>query len=124
MTRSSRSKSSSGCPRTTPFTTFELSGTIGQVVQYEIVVTNTSEIPLMFSALTDPNCQNITGGPGNNPVPPGESTTYMCEHALSTVGQYVNEATVEGNEGGRQKDVQQGGRERDRPAGDAARSGP
>ncbi len=82
-----------------PFTTFELSGTIGQVVQYEIVVTNTSEIPLMFSNLTDPNCQNITGGPGSNPVPPGQSTIYTCEHALSTVGQYANEATVEGNEG-------------------------
>ncbi len=86
-----------------PFTTFELSGTIGQVVEYEIVVRNTSEIPLTFSNLTDPNCQNITGGPGNNPVPPGEATIYMCEHALSTVGQYANEATVEGNEGAGKK---------------------
>ncbi len=82
-----------------PFTTFELTGTVGQVVQYEIVVTNTSEISLTFSNLTDPNCQNITGGPGANPVPPGQSTVYTCEHALSTVGPYANEASVEGNEG-------------------------
>ncbi len=86
-----------------PFTTFELTGTVGQVVQYEIVVTNTSEIALTFSNLSDPNCQNITGGPGTNPVPPGQSTIYTCEHVLSTVGPYANEATVEGNEGAGKK---------------------
>ena len=82
-----------------PFTTLELSATIGQVVQYEIIVTNTSEITLTFSNLSDPACQNITGGPGANPVPPGQSTIYTCEHVLSTVGPYVNEASIEGNEG-------------------------
>ena len=86
-----------------PFTTLELSATVGQVVQYEIVVTNTSEITLTFSSLSDPACQNITGGPGSNPVPPGQSTIYTCEHVLSTVGPYANEASIEGNEGAGKK---------------------
>ena len=82
-----------------PFTTLELSATLGQTVFYKIIVTNvTKETPLVFSALTDANCQNITGGPGSTPVAPGESTTYLCEHVLSALGQYTNEASIEGNE--------------------------
>jgi uncharacterized repeat protein (TIGR01451 family) len=82
-----------------PFTTSELTTTVGQVVYYEIIVTNTTtSTTLIFSELSDPACQNITGGPGANPVPPGQSTIYVCEHVLTTVGPYVNEASIEGNE--------------------------
>ncbi|HTY97809.1 MAG TPA: hypothetical protein VMB91_12260, partial [Solirubrobacteraceae bacterium] len=87
-----------------PFTTVELAATLGQTVFYEIIVTNvTKEIPLVFTSLTDANCQNITGGPGATPVKPGESTTFLCEHVLSALGQYVNEASIEGNEGAGKK---------------------
>ena len=82
-----------------PFTKVELSATQGQTVFYEIIVTNvTKETPLVFSALTDANCQNITGGPGAKALAPGESTTFLCEHVLSALGQYTNEASIEGNE--------------------------
>jgi hypothetical protein len=80
------------------FTPFELTAKVGQVVQYEIIVKNTSTIPLTFSNFTDTACQGILGGPGPFPVPPGEITIYTCEHTLTSVGQYANEASVEGSE--------------------------
>ena len=80
------------------FTPVEVSAKLGQVVQYEIIVKNTSNIPLTFSTFTDAACQSILGGPGAYPVPPGASTIYTCEHTLMTMGSYANEATVEGSE--------------------------
>jgi len=80
------------------FTTAQLTGAIGQTVNYRIVVENTGNVPLTFSGFTDANCDSgtIAGGPGSTPVVPGESTTYTCDHVLTKVGMYTNEATVTG----------------------------
>jgi hypothetical protein len=62
-------------------------------------VTNTSHVPETFTAFTDPHCDagTISGGPGAIAVAPGESTTYTCDHVLTSIGSWVNEATVTGN---------------------------
>ena len=82
----------------TGFKTSPLTGEIGQTVDYEIVVKNTANVPETFSPLTDAKCDEstIAGGPGATPVAPGESTTYTCDHVLTKVGAYTNEATVTG----------------------------
>ena len=54
-----------------PFTKNELTGEIGQVVEYQIVVTNTGNTPLEFTNFSDPHCEGIAGGPGGKPVQPG-----------------------------------------------------
>ena len=61
---------------------------------------NTGNVPLTFSGFTDEKCTNLAGGPGANPVVPGESTTYTCEQLLSTFGEYQNAATDTGTAGG------------------------
>ena len=81
------------------FTKSELAGTIGQTVDYEIVIENTGNVPLKFSSFSDPTCEGITGGPGSSPVAPEESTTYTCTHTLTSVGAWTNKASVEGDEG-------------------------
>ena len=79
------------------YTTNELQGTVGDVVDYEIIVKNTGEVPLGFSNLEDTACEGLSGGPSS--LKPGESATYMCEHTLASVGLYKNTASIEGNEG-------------------------
>ena len=79
-----------------PFTTAELAGQIGQVVNYQILVTNTGNVALSFSNFSDPNCDTgtIAGGPGKELVAPGKSTIYTCNHKLTKTGKYANTATV------------------------------
>jgi uncharacterized repeat protein (TIGR01451 family) len=79
------------------FTKNQLTGNIGETVDYEIVVTNTGEAPLKVEAIVDVNCTNIHG-PGKSVLATGESTTYTCEHKLTEAGTYTNVATVAGNE--------------------------
>ena len=52
-------------------------------------------------------------GPARHRCAPGESTTYTCEHVLSALGQYTNEASDRRQRRSGQEDLQQGGRERD-----------
>ena len=78
------------------FTTAELAGKVGEVVHYEIIVTNTGNVPLKISNVVDVNCTGMTGGASEIGV--GGSTIFTCEHTLASVGPYVNEATVVGNE--------------------------
>jgi hypothetical protein len=80
------------------FTTQPVTGAIGDTVDYEIVVTNTGNVPLTLSGFNDPRCDPLTlaGGPGQTPLAPGLSTTYTCSHVLRSSGSYVNEATVTG----------------------------
>ena len=87
------------------FTKSKLTGQVGETVKYEIVVTNTGNVPVTFSNFTDPNCDagTIAGGPGSTSVGPGESTTYTCDHVLTSPGAYVNEATVTGASEGETK---------------------
>jgi hypothetical protein len=90
-----------------PFTTEELEGEVGQTVDYEIIVTNTGNVPLTMSNFTDAGCDEGTiEGPSVNPVqpagpsiPPGK-TTYTCKHTLTLIeagSEYSNTATDTGN---------------------------
>ncbi|HMD55940.1 MAG TPA: hypothetical protein VKG82_00540 [Solirubrobacteraceae bacterium] len=65
-----------------PFTTAPLTGTVGQTVDYQVVVTNTGNTPLTFSNFTDTHCESIAGGPVGA-VAPGGSATYTCDHPLT-----------------------------------------
>jgi uncharacterized repeat protein (TIGR01451 family) len=78
------------------FTTAQLSGEVGQAVDYEIVVKNTGNVPLAFSKFLDAGCGTVTGGPGAAKLPLRASTTYQCSHVLSEVGTYSNSASVTG----------------------------
>jgi hypothetical protein len=82
-----------------PFTTAELTAKSGQTVNYQIVVTNTGNVPLTLTNFTDARCDlgTITGGPGATPLALGKSTTYLCHHVLSAGGPYENTATVTGS---------------------------
>jgi uncharacterized repeat protein (TIGR01451 family) len=79
------------------FTKNQLTGNIGETVDYEILVTNTGEAPLKLELIVDVNCTNMQG-PGKGVLAAGESTTYTCEHKLTEAGTYTNVATVAGNE--------------------------
>jgi uncharacterized repeat protein (TIGR01451 family) len=78
------------------FTTAPLKGAIGETVDYQITIVNTSKFAETLSAFLDTHCDpgTIAGGPGSSPLAAGGSTTYTCEHALSSAGSYANEATV------------------------------
>ena len=82
----------------TGFTTSQVTGVVGQTVEYEIVLTNTGTVPENFTEFSDPHCEagTLKGGPGASSVGPGESTTYTCTRALSASGIYTNEAAVTG----------------------------
>ncbi len=78
------------------FTTAPLLGEVGQTVNYEIVVKNTGNVPLTFGEFTDAKCTGLTGGPGEEAVAPGASTSYFCSHTLTEAHSYSNSATVTG----------------------------
>lgn len=77
----------------------------GNVIDYEITVRNSGNVPLTLK-FSDPKCDpgTITGGP-TGPLLRGESTTYFCRHTLTKADVeaeiYCNTAFVEGQgEGG------------------------
>jgi hypothetical protein len=78
------------------FTTGPLLGEVGQTVNYELVVTNTGNVPLAFGEFSDEKCESVTGGPGEALVEPGASTTYLCQHLLTEARSYSNTARVTG----------------------------
>ncbi len=80
------------------YTTSEVVGSLGQTVEYKVVVTNTGNVPLKFSALTDTGCEGVTP-PSTTELAVGKSENFTCTHTLGAVGNYVNEASIEGNEG-------------------------
>jgi len=80
------------------FTKNELTGAIGETVNYEIIVHNTGEVALKFSPLVDANCEGISPA-GSTELAAGKSETFTCSHKLTTVGTWTNVATIEGNEG-------------------------
>jgi hypothetical protein len=67
------------------FTASQLTAAVGQTVRYEIIVTNTGNVPLTFGALTDARCDEgtLTGGPGEAEVAPRELAVYFCEHVIT-----------------------------------------
>jgi hypothetical protein len=78
------------------FTKATLTGSLGQNVEYEILVKNTAAVPETLSDFSDPHCDagTIAGGPGASALPPAAATTYTCAHVLKEAGRYSNEATV------------------------------
>jgi hypothetical protein len=82
------------------FTTGPLFGTRRQLVRYEIVVTNTGNVPLQIGPFSDPRCDpgTVAGGPGGLALAPGQDTVFTCTHLLSpgdqAGGSYENIATV------------------------------
>jgi uncharacterized repeat protein (TIGR01451 family) len=72
------------------FTTGIVVGRIGETVDYEIVATNTGNIPENIG-FEDIGCDEgtIAGGPGATSLEVGESTTYTCDHVL-TAGDALN----------------------------------
>jgi hypothetical protein len=75
-----------------------LSATVGQTIDYEIVVKNTGNVAIALSEFTDVYCDpgTLSGGPGATPVAVGASTVYACTRKLNEVGNYVNVAGVAG----------------------------
>jgi hypothetical protein len=78
------------------FTISPLTGAIGDTVEYEIVVSDTAKVDETIGDFTDPHCDpgTIAGGPGSSPLAPGQSTTFTCQHLLTTIGTYTNQATA------------------------------
>jgi hypothetical protein len=85
-----------------PFTKSPLHGTVGQTVNYEMIVQNAGNVPLVLSNFKDSNCDTntIAGGQGQAPLLPGAmpslggTTTYTCQHVLTSLNTYENNATV------------------------------
>ena len=75
-------------------TTSELTAKLGEVVSYEIVVANTGNTPLKFSPLSDQNCVNVSPA-GASELAVGGAETFTCEHAVTSVGSWTNEAEIE-----------------------------
>src|SRR5580658_3827758 len=80
------------------FTRSELTGKIGQTVDYQIIVRNTGNTPLKLTEFSDAHCDagTLAGGPGSSELGTGDSTTYTCHHVLTEVGAYSNSASVTG----------------------------
>jgi uncharacterized repeat protein (TIGR01451 family) len=84
-----------------PFTTEPLTGTVGQTVLYEIVVTNTGNTPLTFGNFSDTVCDaGTSAGVPTVPVEPLESFTVVCAHKITaadvTAGTVINIAKITG----------------------------
>ncbi|MGH2864964.1 MAG: DUF7507 domain-containing protein [Solirubrobacteraceae bacterium] len=97
------------------YTTSPITGQPGQIVQYEIIVKNTGNVPLTLSSFSDPRCDAGTtaGGPeGGAALPPGASTTYTCTHVLDaadqSAGSYANAVSITGTPPGDNPPVTQG----------------
>jgi hypothetical protein len=77
-------------------------GTVGQVVLYEIVVTNTGNVPLAFGELSDPKCDpgTLTGSVPGGVLGPGAAAKFTCAHTITeadqTLGSYTNVASITG----------------------------
>ncbi len=81
------------------FTKEELTGALGQTINYEIIVTNVGDVTLTFKNFVDSDCEGIVGGPGpSGEIKVGQSATWTCFHVLTSTGTWPNVATIEGNE--------------------------
>jgi hypothetical protein len=79
---------------------------VGEVIDYEIIVTNTGNVPITLSEFSDPRCEpgTITGGNGEAPIMPARpaitagQTIFFCTHTITPAdvlaGSYVNVASA------------------------------
>ena len=67
-------------------------------MNYLIVVKNTGNVSLKFSALKDGGCEGILPS-STSELAAGKEESFTCSHTLSSAGTYNNEASIEGNEG-------------------------
>lgn len=90
------------------FTTHELTVKLGrgvaagrhhqkaEVIEYEITVTNTGNVPVALSKLSDRYCAHISSAePVGKQLQPGRSVLYRCQRAVSRAGTYINQATIQ-----------------------------
>ncbi len=88
------------------FTSEELFGTRRQLVRYEVIVTNTGNLPLLLGPLSDPGCDPGTIAPntGGGALAPAQSTVFTCSHLLTPADQasglYENVAAITATPGG------------------------
>lgn len=77
------------------FTTGAVSAVRGETIEYEVVATNTGNVPLRFSDFSDTVCDGGTtsGGPGEAAVEPGASTTYKCTHLVTPADEEAGQVT-------------------------------
>jgi hypothetical protein len=82
------------------FTTGTLPGTVGQTVDYESLLTNTGNTPLMFTGFSDPGCDGMVAGGASGVVGPRSHVTFVCAHTLTdadlATGFFANAASVTG----------------------------
>jgi hypothetical protein len=84
------------------YTSAPQTGEVGQTIGYEIVVSNTGNVPLTIGAFTDPRCDpgSIAGGPSGGVIAPATTSAYTCTHTLNaadlTVGSYANTVMLTG----------------------------
>ncbi len=78
------------------FTAVPLTGQAGETVDYEILVSNTGNVPLVLSGFSDPKCEagTLAGGQGSTPLEPGAQTIYTCSRKLIESGTYTNVAYI------------------------------
>ncbi len=84
-----------------PFTSEPLTGTVGQTVLYQMIVTNTGNTPMTFSNFSDTVCDPGTlDGVPSTPVEPLASFTVVCAHTITTAdvtaGSLINIAKATG----------------------------
>jgi uncharacterized repeat protein (TIGR01451 family) len=84
------------------YTTARLTGETGQTIDYEILASNTGNVPVTLGTFTDPRCDSgtISGGPIGGVLAVGASGTYLCKHLLGkadqSAGSYSNVVTLTG----------------------------
>ena len=78
------------------FTGEEITGKVGQTVDYQITVSNTGNVSFTLSSFLDPNCDpgTISGGPVGGAVAPGGKLVFTCSRLLTAGGSYPNAASA------------------------------
>jgi uncharacterized repeat protein (TIGR01451 family) len=86
------------------FTTSQITGSVGDTINYEIQVSNTGNVPLTL-AISDPHCDSAPVGPSvvsgtlnGDVLAAGGVAQYTCSHVLSAsdIPQFTNVGTVTG----------------------------
>jgi hypothetical protein len=80
------------------YTSNQLTGEVGDTVDYEIIVKNTGNTSRKFGPLKDSGCENISPS-GATELEASKEETFTCTHKLTGLVKYGNEASITSNEG-------------------------